>query len=61
VIANQPQNEVAYLANIVPCDAQFKGNFTPNPKFGPVAAAQSLKPYSHGLMVIVALSVRILL
>ena len=62
VTANQPQNEVEYMVNIVPCEAQFNGNYTPNPPFyTPSAATQSMKPYGHGIVVIVALAVRILL
>jgi hypothetical protein len=61
VIANKPQNDVVYQANIVPCGAEFKGNSTP--AYVVLAAgAQSMKPYGHAIIiVIVALTVHIFL
>ena len=61
VIANKPQNDVEYMANIVPCDAEFNGNYTP-PFERFTAGTQSMKPYRHAIVLIVLLtSVHILL
>jgi hypothetical protein len=57
VTANRPRNEIEYAVNIVPCDAEFSGNYTPSLS----AATQSMKPYYHVIVFIVAFAVHILL
>jgi len=59
VMANQPQGDVEYVANIIPCSAEFSGNYTPIDTSS--AATQSMKLCSYGMVVIVALVVHVLL
>jgi hypothetical protein len=58
VVANQPQKDVIYVANVIPCDAQFNANSSSGGTTLPPgrSSAQSMKPYS-----IVALAVHTLL
>ena len=59
VVANQPQNDVIYVANVIPCGAQFAANYTNTNTNATKSSSvtQSMKPYSHAIVIIVVLGV----